>query len=102
VPSRHLLNRTENPRVGGSIPSLATLKRDDNLGDFEPPGAKACRGNYRGRAFELPVFRWKGHQARDERGVHARRDGARTSATDGKNPRSDFRRFSTIAMSVRA
>jgi len=41
VYSRHHPNRTENPRVGGSIPSLTTVW-DDNLGGFEPPGAKAC------------------------------------------------------------
>jgi hypothetical protein len=43
VHSRHHRNRTENPRVGGSIPSLATVW-GDNLRDFELPGAKACRG----------------------------------------------------------
>jgi hypothetical protein len=37
--------QTENLRVGGSIPSLATAQ-DNNLRDFEPPGPKACRGTY--------------------------------------------------------
>jgi len=36
VHSRHRPNRTENPRVGGSIPSLATVW-GDNFEGFEPP-----------------------------------------------------------------
>ena len=40
VNSRNPPNRTENPRVGGSIPSLATVW-DNNSGDSERPALSA-------------------------------------------------------------